>query len=406
VITDPLDQCFVAPDFHRSVHGYYDMLRAEDPVHWSDVLGSWFLTRFDDIAAVHRDPKTFSNVGRVTRLLDRLPADRQAQLALLRSHYSDSLINSDPPQHTRVRRLFNKPFLRSTVTGVRPRIQAVVDDLLDGLPHSGRIDVIRTFAYPLPIAVICDFVGIDIAGRPAFLRWSNDLSDINVALATGTVDGALAKQESLREMRAMMRGILEERKRSPGGDLFTGLLDAGDGQEGLSDEDIIRSLQTLIIGSHETTTSLIGNSIWNLSRRPDARDQLLRHPELIESAVEEFLRFDSPLNHNTRIATRDVQIGSRHVEAGALVTMSLVAANRDPGRFREPNRLDIERADNQHIAFGLGPHFCLGAPLARAEAQIAIASFLRRFPSFGLAEEAQWRPNLAMHGVLSLELEL
>jgi pimeloyl-[acyl-carrier protein] synthase len=401
-----LDQCLLAPDFYSNVHTYYRQLRSIEPVHWSEALGSWFLTGYHEILNVHRDPQTFSSIGRVTRLLDRLPPETQAELALLRRHYSDSLINSDPPRHTRLRKLFNKPFLRSSVTAIRPRIQAIVDDLLTRLENSGRIDLIRTLAYPLPIAVICDFVCIDVADRPAFLKWSNDLSDINVALTTGTPDGALAKQASLLEMRAMMQGILTERKRTPGGDLFTALLNARDGEQRLSDEEIIRSLQTLIIGSHETTTNLIGNAIWHLGQRPDLREQLVRRPELIESAVEEFLRFDSPLNHNTRIATRDCVVGSQHVEAGQLVTMSLVAANRDPRRFPDPDRLDLERPDNQHIAFGLGSHFCLGAPLARAEAQIAILSFVRRFPRFELVDEPRWRENLAMHGLLSLELAL
>jgi pimeloyl-[acyl-carrier protein] synthase len=247
-------------------------------------------------------------------------------------------------------------------------------------------------------------LGIDIADRESFLGWSHDLSDITAAAAT--LEGMLQKQQSLLELRAMIGGILAERRSKPGSDLFSVLLVARDEGDSLTEEEIIQSSITVIIGAHETTTSLISNAVLNLLTWPAELAKLRERPELIETAVEEFLRFDCPLNHNSRVATVDLQLRARHIKEGQVVVMSLVAANRDPRQFPEPDRLDIEREENPHLAFGLGPHFCLGAPLARLEAQLAIETLLRRFASFELVAEPPWRRNVMMHGVASLELAL
>jgi cytochrome P450 len=397
----PLDEAFRADDFFSNIHEHYRRLRDEDPVHWSDSLGYWILTGYDDVHGALRDPR-LSSAGRVSKLLDRVGAP--AQLAPLIGHYSGGLIHSDAPVHTRLRKLFNKPFVRPTIEAMRARVQARIDDLIDRMDARETVDLVKDFAFPLPITVVCDLLGIDIADRESFLDWSHDLSDITAA--PPTVEGMLHKQQSLLELRAMIGGILAERRTNPGDDLFSALLVARDEGDSLTEEEIVQSSITVIIGAHETTTSLISNAVLNLLRWPAELAKLRERPELISTAVEEFLRFDCPLNHNSRVATADIELRGRHIKPGQVVVMSLVAANRDPSRFPEPDRLDVERRENPHLAFGLGPHFCLGAPLARLEGQLAIESLLRRFESFELLAEPPWRRNVMMHGVESLQLAL
>ena len=400
-----LDDCFAAPDFCSNIHVHYRRLREEEPVHWSEALQTWFLTAYRDIDAVHRDAR-FSSVGRVIALLDRLPAETREQLTLLYKHYSPTggnLIHLDRPEHTRIRKLFSKPFGRREMEPMRPRIQSIVDELLDYVDGHTEIDLIRDFAFPLPIAVICDLLGISIGvDRSRFIAWCHDISDI--VGANHTTETALSKQDSLGNLRAYIEGLLDERREAPREDFYTMLMGEQDGGDRLTDEEIIASSVTLINGSHETTTNLIGNSILSLQRFPEQEQLLRRRPELIESAVEEFLRFESPLNHTTRVAIAEVELGGHTIEPGQVVGMSLVAANRDPAQFDDPDVLNIERADNRHIAFAVGPHFCLGAPLARMEAQIALRSLIERFSQFTMLEEPPWRENRVQHGLTEFKL--
>lgn len=399
-----LDDCFGASDFYSNIHGYYRRLREEAPVHWSDTLQTWFLTAYADVDTVHRDAR-FSSKGRVLALLDRLPPETRERLQLLYKHYSTTggnLIHLDRPEHTRIRRLFSRPFDKRAMEPMRPKIQGIVDDLLDRVQDNDEIDLIRDFAFPLPIAVICELLGISIGvDRDRFIHWCHDISDI--VGANHTTETALSKQDSLANLRSFIEALLDERRDAPREDFYTTLLGEQDGDQ-LTDEEIISSSVTLINGSHETTTNLIGNAILALQRFPEQEQKLRDAPNLIESAVEEFLRFDSPLNHTTRVAIEDVEMGGRTILAGQVVGMSLVAANRDPEQFPSPDELDIERRDNRHIAFAVGPHFCLGAPLARMEAQIAIRSLLERFSGFRLLAEPNWRQNRVQHGLTELLL--
>jgi pimeloyl-[acyl-carrier protein] synthase len=405
-ITPPqsLDEVFLADDFFSNIHEYYRLLREQDPVHWSGSLGYWILTSYADVHDILRDPR-LSSAGRVSKLLDRVcDGSPPAELSPLVEHYSGGLIHSDPPVHTRLRKLFNKPFVRPAIEAMRPRVQERIDELIDGMAAKETVDLVRDFAFPLPITVVCDLLGIDIADRDSFLVWSHDLSDITAAAPT--VEGMLRKQESLLQLRAMIGATLAERRKKPGSDMFSALLAARDEEDALTEEEIIQSSITVIIGAHETTTSLISNAILGLLRWPNELAKLRERPELVPTAVEEFLRFECPLNHNSRVATADLEIQGRRIEAGQVVVVSLVAANRDPRQFSEPDRLDVERRENPHLAFGFGSHFCLGAPLARLEAQLAIESLLRRFERFELISEPPWRRNVMMHGVEALELAL
>ena len=402
-----LDDCFAAPDFFSNIHEYYRRLREEDPVHWSEALETWFLTAYADVDAVHRDAR-FSSVGRVIALLDRLPAETREQLTLLYQHYSPTggnLIHLDRPEHTRIRKLFSKPFGKREMEPMRPRIQSIVDGLLEAVEGNSEIDLIHDFAFPLPIAVICDMLGISIGvDRDQFIAWCHDISDI--VGANHTTETALSKQTSLSNLRAYIEGLVAERRETPRDDFYTMLLGDQDGDR-LTDEEIISSSVTLINGSHETTTNLIGNAILALQRFPEQDEKLRGNPGLIENAVEEFLRFDSPLNHTTRVALEDIEIGGRTIRAGQVVGMSLVAANRDPAQFPQPDELDVERRDNRHIAFAVGPHFCLGAPLARMEAQIALRTLMEHFPAgFTLLAEPNWRQNRVQHGLTELMLAI
>ncbi len=405
---EELDAGLEAPEFFANTHAYYRQLREVEPVHWNEGLQTWVVTGYQETLTAHKDPR-FSSVSRVSNLIDRLPEETRTQLTLLYQHYSTTggnLIHLDRPEHTRIRRIFNKPFSRPEMEKMRPRVQGMVDELIVGLGDREEIDLIADFAFPLPIAVICDLLGIEIDDLDEFIKWCHDIS--NIVDPGHTTETALSKQNSLRQFRELVEGYVTDRRLNPGGDDFYATLITADGEDvvPLTDEEIIASSVTLINGSHETTTNLIGNSVLALQHAPDQEEKLRANPDLMESAVEEFLRFDSPLNHSTRVVIEDLELGGKEIKAGQLVTVSLVGANRDPEQFPDPDRLDIARADNRHLAFGLGAHFCLGAPLARMEAQLALASLLERYESFELLEEPPWRANRVQHGLTELKLRV
>lgn len=406
---EDLDAGLEAPEFFANSHEYYRKLREVEPVHWNEGLQTWVVTGYAEALTAHKDPR-FSSVGRVIKLVDRLPEETRSQLPLLYQHYSatgGNLIHLDRPEHTRIRRIFNRPFSRPEMEKMRPRVHGMVDQLIAEIGDREEIDLIADFAFPLPIAVICDLLSIEIDDVDEFIKWCHDIS--NIVDPGHTTETALSKQNSLRQYRELVEGYVRERRLNPDGDDFYATLLRVEGEDvvPLTDEEIISSSVTLINGSHETTTNLIGNAMLALQHFPDQEEKLRGDLDgLIEPAVEEFLRFDSPLNHSTRVVTEDLELGGKELKAGQLITVSLVAADRDPAQFPDPDTLDVARADNRHIAFGLGAHFCLGAPLARLEAQIALRSLMERWESFELLEEPPWRANRVQHGLTELKLRV
>ena len=391
-----LDEQLVAPDFHTDPYPVYHRLQDEEPVYWSEAWGAWVLTRYADVMSTIRDPRHFSSENRLPALLEHLSPEDRAEAAPLERHFSTKgLIHSDPPDHTRLRSLVNRAFTPRVVEMMRTRIQAVVDDLLDEVQAEGRMDIIHDLAYPLPAIVIAELMGAPPEDRDLFKRWSDEIVAFQ---GTGRASASVVarSQRGLIEMRDYLEMLFEGRRRQPKDDLLGVLVAAEGAGERLSRDELLSTCVTFLIAGHETTTSLIGNGLLLLLQHPADLQALRDDPTLLTSSVEEFLRYESPVQRAARRITEDFEYGGRKLKAGQTALLMFGAANRDPAQFPEPDRLDIRRKENRHIAFGYGIHFCVGAPLARLEAPIAISSLLRRMPKLRLATEMlEWQNEKA-----------
>ncbi len=390
------------PEVHANPYPLYRQLREEDPVHWSPLLEAWVLTRYDDVLEVLKHPRFSADRRQARNRFVQQAMQMQQEAGPLGR--ANTMLSSDPPEHTRLRGLVSKAFTFKAVEALRPRIQEIVDDLLDRVQDNGRMDVIWDLGYPLPVIVIAEMLGVPPEQRDTFKRWSDDI--------VATLGGPLVAPEVLErgrksseEMAGYFQGVIAERRRAPKDDLLSGLIAAEERGEALSEEEVLATCILLLAAGNETTTNLIGNGTLALLRNPDQLALLREHPELVESAVEEFLRFDGPVQGTGRVAMSDVEIGGRTMEEGQLAFTMLAAADRDPAVFPNPDALDIARKENRHVAFGYGIHFCLGAPLARAEAQIAFATMLRRLPDLRLeVAEPQWGGTFILRGLKGLPL--
>ena len=391
-----LDQLLLAPEFIADPYPAYQQLRAEDPVHWCEPWGCWLLTRYSDVLTSLRDPLHFRNHGRFRPILENLPPAIRAEVAPLEQHFEQGLLNVDPPDHTRMRALISQAFTPRVVQDLVPAIQELVDTHLDAVQAQGHMDVIRDLAFPLPVIVVARLLGVPAADRDQYKDWST-ASVAFQATARTTPEIIQCSQTALLAMRAYLREIAAQRRRAPQRDLLSALVAAEEQGERLSEGELLSTAVTLLIAGHETTTNLIATGLLNLLRHPEQRALLQQDPTLISTAVEELLRYDSPLQRNRRMVGQDLEFGGKPLQRGQLVLQLLGAANRDPAQFPAPDRLNLRRTPNPHLAFGRGIHFCLGAPLARLEAPLALGTLLRRFPRLHLAtEQLDW---WAEHGM-------
>ena len=389
--TDELDP--FAPEHRADPHPVWRRLRSEDPVHASP--RGWLVTRYRDATAVLRDHR-FSASPTHRRGGDLVPTGpRQPGTRLL--------VFLDPPDHTRLRGLVNKAFTPQVVRGLRPRVEALVGELLDQVEPRGRMELLGDLAYPLPVAVICELLGVPAADRRQFRAWS--------AAAARLLDGELPEDalaqgvEAVAGFVAYFGELLGDRRRHPAGDLLSALVAAEEAGDRLTLEELQATVVLLFVAGHETTVNLIGNGVLALLRHPDQLRRLRADPGLGRLAVEELLRFDGPVTVTARFATVASEVGGQPIAAGEEVVVSLAAANRDPEVFAEPDRLDLGRADNHHLAFSAGMHYCLGASLARLEGEVALRALLGRLPRLRLAgPEPRWRDHLVLRGLDSLEL--
>lgn len=401
-----VDQLLVSPEIFSDPYPIYHQLREQDPVHWSEVWGCWVLTRYADVIAVLRDYRRFTNVGRIASFLDQLPADVRAQIQPLYDNFTVGMPNTDPPEHTRVRGLVNKAFSARVVEGMRPRVQQIVDDLLDQAEGGGGMEVIGSFAYPLPAIVIAETLGVPAEDRDRFKAWSDDIVAFH---GTGRPhsETIMKSTAALLETKAWLLRLIEARRKQPEDDLISALVAAEERGDMLSETELVATCITLLTAGHETTTGLVGNGLLALLRHPDQLRKLRENPALIGTAVEEFLRFDTSFLRAWRLTAEDVEIGGKQIPKGQTLSLMLGAANRDPAQFEDPDRLDITRDPNLHTSFGWGIHFCAGAPLARREAEIAFTTLLHRFPHLKLDEEGvEWQQNNTFHNLKSLPVIL
>ena len=356
-------------------------------------MGFWVLTRYDDVATVLRDAR-FGRKG-----FDELIRARFGE-----SGFDQAMLFRDPPDHTRLRALVSKAFTPRVVDEMRAKIQKTVDDLLDQVRDARAMDVITDLAYPLPISVISEMLGVPAKDRDLFRGWSADIARSLDAISLPTDPEVVERGNAARRaLSGYFRTLVAERRRRPQRDLLSELIAVEEQGDKLSEEELMATILLLFVAGHETTVNLIGNGTLALLRNPDQLQALRRNPGLIGSAIEELLRYDAPVQRSGRMPNTDVELGGKTIPRGALVLGLIGAANRDPAHFAEPDRLDITRADNRHLAFGWGIHFCLGAPLARAEAQAAIGTIARRLPELALATPTpEWREASALRGLKAL----
>jgi cytochrome P450 len=387
---NPMDAEFVADPYPT-----YRRLRAEDPVHHSP-LGFWVLTRYEDVVAVLRDPRC-AKEAIAAFVAARFGVAVPPGIGL-------SMLDRDPPDHTRLRGLVSKAFTPRVVEGLRPRIQQIVDGLLARVESARSMDLIEAFAYPLPVVVICEMLGVPVEDHERFRAWGLDIArGLDAILLPPDSEVAQRSAAARHALAGYFRALIAERRAAPRGDLLSALIAAEEAGDTLSEDELLATCILLLVAGHETTVNLIGNGTLALLRHPDQLRRLRETPGLIAGAVEELLRYDGPVQRTARVPSEDVTIGGRMIGKGEMVMPFIGAADRDPAQFPDPDRLDVTRADNRHIAFGWGIHFCLGAPLARVEGQIAIGTLVRRLPKLALAtDRPEYRQSLTLRGLKSL----
>ena len=375
-----------SPKVRAYPYDVYEKIRRKDPVHRLRMVNGWILTEYADVDRVLRDHKRFSNES----------ADSVVDYK--------SFLGMDPPDHTRLRGLVSRAFTPRSVSALAPRIERVVGELLDALEGRDKFDLIESFAYPLPITVIAEMMGVPPEDMGLFERWSNDIS--LVIEPTVTDEQRARIRDSSQNLFDYFEGIMERRRREPKDDIISALMAVEDAGDRLTHDELLATLLLLLVAGNETTRNLIGNGTLALIKHPDQMARLRDDPDLMESAIHEMLRYDSPVQLDGRDAAEDVEIGGKRIRAGQRVISSLGAANRDPSAFSNPNALDISRAEKSHISFGRGIHHCLGAPLAVLEGRIAFAGLLERFSSFTLLAEPRYRDQVVLRGVRELWVEV
>lgn len=371
------------PDVLDDPYPFYRQLRETDPVH-RDAVDGWVLSRHADVVAALRDPRM--SAERANLSSEWLPDSMQATLAPAVRAFMRQILFLDPPDHTRLRGLVSKAFTPRAVEAMRTRVQVAVDEMLDPLAGADNADLIAALAFPLPVRVIADMMGIPPADQDRFTQWTFDLG----ALIGGgdlPFDRMLSALQGVTALMDYFRQAMAEHRAHPRDDLLQALIAAEDRGDVLDEDELLGNCMLLLAAGHGTTTHLIGNGMLALLRHPDQFRRLRDDPSIAVSAVVEFLRYDGPVQMTSRRATADFELGGRQIAAGDNVVMLLGAANRDPAQFPDPDRLDLTRAENRHVAFGHGIHYCLGAPLAYLEGQIAIPTLVRRFPNMHLSEE-------------------
>jgi pimeloyl-[acyl-carrier protein] synthase len=405
IVPPELDAELASTGFIADPYPTYRRLREHASVAWSETHGSWMLTRYDDIMLALRDPR-MSNAGRMRALLEPLAKDDPWSANLVADHYDHTLPFMNPPQHTGIKTRLQKPFTMKSVTALRPSIEALVDDLLDEI-GGGSHDLMTQFATLLPVNVIGMMLGVPAADRAQFRPWTNRIFAIFSA-GRPTRETVRAGAQSLFEMRTYLLGLIDERRREPRGDLVSELIRMSqDDGSPLTEEVVLANCVTLYTAGHETTSGFIGNAFLALFRAPQQLRLLRDEPDRIPDAVEELLRYDVSVQKAWRLAIADVEISGVTIAAGDRVSAMTAAANRDPEHFEDPDRLDISRKIDRHLAFGHGTHFCLGAMLARSETEVAIAAYLRRFPSARHDEDRLvWGPDVSFRSLLSLPVRV
>ncbi|MEX2459022.1 MAG: cytochrome P450 [Actinomycetota bacterium] len=394
---DPSNPGFVADPYPA-----YARLREGHPVLYNPDTDQWIVSRHADVNALLRDRR----FGRTyLHLATHEEMGRPPEPDWLGPFWfviRNGMLDREPPDHSRLRRLVSAAFTPRTVERLRPRIRAIVDGLVDRVAGSGEFDLIRELAEPLPVTVIAEMLGIPEADRPHLRPWSADICRM-YELHPTEEDGRVALAAAT-EFSEYLRGLIRERKGAPGEDLISELVHAVDAGDRLTEDEAIGTCVLLLNAGHEATVNVTGNGWWSLFRNPAELERLRADRSLVPTAVEELMRFDTPLQMFERWVLEDVEVLGERVPRGAELALLFGSANRDPTVFAEPDRLDVARHPNPHMAFGAGIHFCLGAPLARAELEISFGTILERLPNLELVREPEWKPAYIIRGLRELRV--
>jgi cytochrome P450 len=367
------------------------------------MFGVPVFSRHADCVAILKDHKRFSSDARNTSGYD--PQDMPPIEGI--SDADRPFLFFDPPDHTRLRRLVNMAFSAKAVEALRPRVQEIVDELLDKVAAKREMDAVADLAYPLPVAVICEMLGVPKEDQPSFSGWSAVLAQsLDPDIMTPPPAVLEKRAWAIRESREYFRKLVAERRKSPGNDILSGLIAAEDEGDKLSEAELLSTCSLLLIAGHETTVNLIGNGVFRLLQHPDQIARFRADWDIAPKVVEEVLRFDPPVQFDGRVCIEEAEVGGYTAQPGQFVMQLLGAANRDPSVFEDPDTFDVTRDATGHLAFGYGIHFCLGAPLARIEGQIALRSLFQRFPTLRRATEGvpAYRPQITLRGLAELPL--
>lgn len=390
-------------DFIRDPYPMASRMLREQPIAFDARLGGWLVGRYDDTMALSRDPRLSNHrVGVVTAMLSD---ELREEAAPLVAWFEKWMVMSDPPRHTRLRKLTARAFQPRNLARLEGFIERTVDERLDAVMSAGQMELRRDLADPLPQMVISHMVGVPEADRAKFVTWTLDLLELLTVIKV-TAEAIARARRSYDEVTAYFGELIARRRESPiEGEILSELIAASEGDDQLTPEEVTEIGVNLMAGGFETTTHLITNAVLCLLRHPDQLERLREDPGLIPSAVEEVLRFEPSITFNTRVVTEPFEHEGHRFELGQMLYFLSCAANRDPARFPDPDRFDVGREDNKHVTFGFGIHFCLGAPLARMETQIALRRMLARMPDLRLPEQSIERaPNMAMRPLKTLQL--
>ncbi|AZN41148.1 cytochrome P450 [Paenibacillus albus] len=392
---------------HRNPYPFYSYLLEQEPIRFIEENGFWVISRYEDVNRILKDP-TFVREHRnaMPGLYEEPPQQVVNEWKPVNDLLDNWMLLRDAPVHTRLRGLVSPAFTPRAMERLRQNIRNIAEHLADEMAEGNEAELISGFAFPLPVIVIAEMLGVPPEDRELFKGWSHTFARI---LEGGDQPPDFAGQAigAAEEISVYFRDLIGEHKKAPKEDMISDLIHAKEQADALTEQELIATCVLLLVAGHETTVNLISNTMLALLDHPEQRALLLNQPKLIASTVEEGLRYEGPVQQTSRLAAADYSIGGQTIKQGQFVTVMLGAANRDPAQFQEPDRFLIERTPNRHLAFATGAHFCLGAPLARMEGEIALSVLMQKFPKMHFKDEyPNWRPNMLFRGLGTMQVQL
>jgi len=397
----PVKKTLFTEGFLQDPYPIYQRFLEDGPIHYVDWgAGIWAIFDYPDCSSILKDTRL--SAKRTGALLFALPAEKRAEFADLARMVGLWMLFIDAPEHSRLRKLMNKGFSPAVAESLRPQIEAIVDRMLDPLRHASEAELMHQIAHPLPVRVIAEMLGLPSTMQDQLVQWSDAIATF-LGNPRRTLEQIQSAQQAVVALTEFFREAVADRRRQKGGDLISLLLDIQEDGEVLTEEELYAQCVMLLFGGHETTRNLIGNGMQVLLQHPEELSRLRDQPEMIRSAVEELLRYESPIQYSGRILKDDMEVCGVRLRQGDVIAFMLGAANRDPQQFKDPCRLNLGRLNNAHLAFGAGPHFCIGNQLARLEGQVAILRMVQQFPRMRLlAQSPDWAPNIGLRGLKAL----